>query len=151
MTDTSAMIRERLRRPANAVVDHGINLRGEPAPKPKTVSAVVWAQRAARRRREMPVDEITEIVAKFYGLSVEDVLDGRRTVVLAKARRVISHLAHSMARCSYPEIGRALKYCDHTTAMRGDRMLTECMQHDSHCAEEIQHLKALIEQQGGMR
>lgn len=115
--------------------------------RPKIVSAVVWAQRAKHRRRELPVEEIAEVVASFYGVSVEEVVGSRRTAVLVKARQAISHLAHSFARSSYPEIGRALKYCDHTTAMRGDRLLSARLLHDKNCAEEIQHLKALIEKQ----
>lgn len=158
MTDTSAMmdarsIRERLRRPPNAVVDHGIDLRRRvepPAPPRATIAArspVVAEQIAKRRQREVPVDEVAQIVADFYGISIDEVIGPRRTALLVKARQMISHLAHETARCSYKDIGRALKYCDHTTALYGKRLISARLMHDSDCAEDIQALKAMIEKQ----
>lgn len=162
MTEASMMmladarsVRARLQRPPNAVVDHGIDLRRRsapppaPPPRPRIViqSPVVAEQQAKHRRREVPVDEIAKIVADFYSVPMEDVIGPRRTAILAKTRQVISHLAHALVRRSYPEIGRALKYRDHTTALYGDRLISARLLHDSDCAEEIQTLKALIEKQ----
>lgn len=140
-------VHDRLRRPANAVIDHGIDLRRAAAPP--TLPSPPPPPPRLRRKWKLAVAEIAQTVADFYDLQIDDVMGSkrRRTAPFCKARQIISYLAHTEAQRSFPEIGRALGYNDHTSALYGERLVEGRMGRSSTVAIEVELLIIIIEKQ----
>ena len=60
---------------------------------------------------------ITTAVAAEFGVPRAILLSNQRTAVIAGARQVAMYYMRTLYRYSYPEIARAFRKADHTTAM----------------------------------
>jgi hypothetical protein len=96
------------------------------APKPLTVEAVI------------------ETVAARYGISVALVTSKFRTGDLVRARHIAMWLAHGLTGRSYPSIGRAFGYRDHTTVMHAVDKIGEQMTRSRDLRDEVADLQRQI-------
>lgn len=81
------------------------------------------AQRALKdimseaKPKEIDIPLIKEVVAKFYGISVEDIDSKKRPKAIAYPRQVAMHLSRELTDLSLPKIGDAFGGRDHTTVI----------------------------------
>lgn len=94
---------------------------------------------------QITVAGITDIVADFYGVSVNDILSERRTAVVVWPRQVGMYLAKRHTTLSYPNIAQRFGGRDHTTAMHAVRKVEALRRQQVRVAGEIAQIEILIE------
>ncbi len=67
--------------------------------------------------KEIDIPLIKEVVAKFYGITVEDIDSKKRPKAIAYPRQVAMHLSRELTDLSLPKIGDAFGGRDHTTVI----------------------------------
>ena len=158
MSDSQAIkharaVRRRLRHPGNAVADHGIDLKRkpvltviEPAPPTPDVAALplgigtavpeyelTYALAPSVQRgvlSELGVRTIQRAVCDHYGVSLVDLLSGRRTKALVLSRMVAVWLCRRLTPHSLPAIGHHFGGRDHTAILHAARRIDELRQTD---------------------
>lgn len=119
-------IRQRLRRPANAVFDDGINLKRKkifqrpkpPAPAPVAIADYVPAPILIRST--ITVGAIIRAVAKYYGdVSVKEIKGQKRKAPMVRARHMVFYLASTHCKLSTTHIGLVSGGRDHSTVIHG--------------------------------
>ncbi len=92
----------------------------------------------------MRVDLIQKVVAREYGITVEDILSARRTRAIVLPRQVAMFLAKTMTPRSLPDIGRRFGDRDHTTVIHGVRKIEKMRDEDPAFKQETERLRGLI-------
>jgi hypothetical protein len=87
------------------------------------------------------IKPVISAVARFYGVSLGDLVSSRRTSQLIRPRQVAMYLAKELTKQSLPTIGRVMDR-DHTTILHGCRRIAKLRQQDPQLDAEI---KALLE------
>lgn len=91
------------------------------------------------------IRDIQEVVAEFYGFSINDLRSIRRDFPLTRVRQVAMYLAKTLTEKTLPEIGRCFGGRDHTTVLHAVRRIKALMQVDHELADEIEELKLRLE------
>lgn len=95
-----------------------------------------------------PISAIQKAVAEHYGISIHDLIGGRRAPKVSFPRMVAFHISRRLTTRSYPEIGRRFGGKDHTTILYGDRKITKMLETDASLQASVE---MLIKQLGGER
>jgi|tagenome__1003787_1003787.scaffolds.fasta_scaffold20279654_1 hypothetical protein len=143
-------VRLRLRRPRNAVADHGIDLKRKPAPS--VAEAAPPALLPLGIGTSLPEYELTyalaatvpppvpsplsvrtvqRAVCQHYGVTLADLLSNRRTQALVLPRQVAVWLCRQLTTHSLPAIGHHFGGRDHTTMLHAARRIDELRQTDA--------------------
>jgi len=142
-------VRQRLRRPRNAVADHGIDLKRkpaptviEPAPPAPDVAALQFGigtplsehalshPAAPTVPPALSVRTIQRAVCEHYGVSLLDLLSSRRTKAVVLPRWVAVWLSRRLTTYSLPAIGQYFGHRDHATILHSVRRIDELRQAD---------------------
>jgi hypothetical protein len=142
-------IRQKLRRPRNAVADHGIDLKRqptlvviEPAPPAPDVAALplgigaplpehaLSGPAAPAVPPALSVRTIQRAVCEHYGVSLLDLLSSRRTKAVVLPRWVAVWLSRRLTAYSLPAIGQHFGHRDHATILHSVRRIDELRQAD---------------------
>jgi nitric oxide reductase activation protein len=91
------------------------------------------------------VHRVVEIVAKFFGLSVNDMRSHVRSRQLVYARHIAMYLAREMTPKSLPIIGRELGGRDHTTVMHGHQKIRRLIATDEVLRRDVETLRLKVE------
>jgi chromosomal replication initiation ATPase DnaA len=91
------------------------------------------------------IKPVIRTVAKYYGVSLTDLLSCRRSRSVARPRHVAMYLAKKLTRHSLPAIGRVLDR-DHSTIMHGCRRIATLRLEDAKLDAEIRELIGLLTQ-----
>jgi hypothetical protein len=143
-------VRQRLRRPRNAVADHGIDLKRkpvltviEPAPPGPDVAALPLGigtplpehalshSAAPAMPLVLSVQTIQRAVCEHYGVSLSDLLSSRRTQAVVLPRQVAVWLCRQLTAHSLPAIGHHFGGRDHTTMLHAARRIDELRRTDA--------------------
>jgi chromosomal replication initiation ATPase DnaA len=89
------------------------------------------------------IKPVIRTVAKYYGVSLTDLLSCRRNRSVARPRHVAMYLAERLTRHSLPAIGRILDR-DHSTIMHGCRKIATLRLEDAKLDAEIRELIGLL-------
>ncbi|MGR3541590.1 MAG: chromosomal replication initiator protein DnaA [Hasllibacter sp.] len=108
-----------------------------------TQQALVDVLRATERK--VSLEEIQRRVADHYSIRISDLVGPKRVRTIARPRQVAMFLAKTLTHRSLPEIGRSFGGRDHTTIMHGVRRIEELCQIDARIAEDVEHLRRLLE------
>jgi hypothetical protein len=141
-------VRRRLRRPPNAVEDHGIDLKRKPAPPsvPATADAqpvplplgigtpmpeykLVYALTPAVASPP-GIHAIQHAVCEHYGVTLVDLCSSRRAAAIVMPRQVAVWLCRRLTTHSLPAIGHHFGDRDHTTILHAARRVDELRQSD---------------------
>ena len=140
-------VRQRLRQPRNAVKDLGIDLKRKPvvsvvepmppAPLPLGIGtplpeyALSYAPlMPTTPSQPLSVNTIQRAVCQHYGVTLVDLLSGRRTRALVLPRQVAVWLCRKLTIHSLPAIGHHFGDRDHTTMLHAARRVDELRQSD---------------------
>ena len=96
------------------------------------------------REREITADLIMDVVADFFGLSVEDLCSESRTRQLVNARQVAMYLVRELTDMSFPQIGKEFGGRDHSTVMHAKDKIANLMKEKHAIYEQVQELTARI-------
>lgn len=77
----------------------------------------VAAEPGRKQAREATTEHIQHVVARYFGLSREDLLSKSRSKTTAKARHLAMRFTRERLKLSYPEIGKAFGGREHGTVM----------------------------------
>ncbi len=93
------------------------------------------------RRKELSPQQILEVVADYYNLSVEDLQGSRRSRKIAYPRQVAMYLLREETEASLPQIGAYLGGRDHTTVLYGYERIRARVEEDDNLRREVLALK----------
>ena len=96
------------------------------------------------REREITADLIMDVVADFFGLSVDDLCSESRTRQLVNARQVAMYLVRELTDMSFPQIGKSFGGRDHSTVMHAKDKIANLMKEKHAIYEQVQELTARI-------
>ncbi len=150
-------VRNRLRNPANAKPDTGINLKriviecAEPEAVPVPV---VYLEAFGPKQNpddvfgpiiasQLPAttETIIRAVADRLGTSRTEIISARRQPKLSYARHLVMYLCQTLTGRSYPEIGRSLGDRNHATIIHGVRRIDSKLRAGDPMT--IEHINAL--------
>jgi len=92
------------------------------------------------RDERRKISNIQRVVAKYYGVSIQDLLSARRTAEIVRPRQVGYFLAKALTGKSLPEIGRRFGGRDHASALSGIRKIERLRKTDAVLEADLQHL-----------
>ena len=98
----------------------------------------------ARESQSVRIDLIQKVVAREYGISVEDILSARRTRAIVLPRQIAMFLSKTLTPRSLPDIGRRFGNRDHTTVIHGVRKIEKMRGDDPAFKPEVERLRSLI-------
>lgn len=130
----------------------------EPRPEPKTIPLAVWhwSCTAIRPFDNLRVEvkayhpqmaTIQRLVAARYNVSRDELRSRSRKLEFIHPRAIAMFLCRDLIprdKCSFPTIGRAFGYRDHTTIMNACDRITERMEADQNFHKEIVDLRQEI-------
>lgn len=95
-------------------------------------------------QRRPLIDDIMQVVAGFYRLTICDLKSDRRDVLTVRARQIVAYLSREMTPLSLTFIGRKLGGKDHTTILHSARRMAMLIRDNERIADEVSILKMKI-------
>ena len=80
------------------------------------------------QKREVTPQVILEVVAEHYGISVSDIIGGKRNAEIVRPRQVVMYLCREITDTPYKAIGILLGNRDHSTIINGDGKVRKQLQ-----------------------
>lgn len=105
------------------------------------------ADEALKNLTDMPAKRVLDIhliqttVAKFYNVTVPEIIGKKRVKRIVVPRQVAMYLARELTDASLPKIGKAFGGKDHTTVLHACDKIAEIIQSDNKLQQEIASLK----------
>lgn len=96
------------------------------------------------RARSINVENIKDIVAEYYGVSIKELVGKKRVRTIARPRQVAMALTREFAGDSFPDIGQAFGGRDHTTVMHACEKIETLRQTDIALDKDYQALAATL-------
>ncbi|MFA5871788.1 MAG: chromosomal replication initiator protein DnaA [Parcubacteria group bacterium] len=96
------------------------------------------------RKRGISFKQITQAVADFYDIHLQDITNRSRRKDIVKPRQIAMYLMRSELQASYPGIGEQLGGRDHTTAMHAYEKICRELEQDEQLEQEINVIKNKI-------
>ena len=102
---------------------------------------------ALKDPKRITCDLIQDIVAGYFGITVQDLKSKRRNRELAEARHIAMYLTRQFTDLSLPAVGREFGGRDHTTVIHGhDRIAEEVKREDGHIKVAVEDLRKRIQE-----
>lgn len=96
-------------------------------------------------KKVLSMDDIQQLVSRFYHVRAADLKAKRRTKELVLPRQVSMYLCRTLTELSFPDIGRGFGGRDHTTVMHACRQVEKLAAADAAFAANLAQLKTEIE------
>ena len=96
------------------------------------------------RRSEVQPDEVVNLVAQAYDVSVEQLIGRGRTRQVALPRQIVMYLLREEANISLPQIGETLGGRDHTTIMYGCEKIADLLERDDRLRRQVLDIREQI-------
>ncbi len=110
-------------------------------PTKESVKSILASFEAQSMKKSLTPKELIAEIAKFYDISIEDILGKSREKKLAFPRQIIMFLLREELKMSYPAIGDELGGRDHTTAMHAHSKIAREIENDLKLKQEIEMIK----------
>lgn len=94
--------------------------------------------------RRITVQMVQKVVARHYGMTVQQLLERTRRRSTARPRQVAMYMACSMTQASLPDIGQRFGGFDHTTIMYARDRIAALAEQDPNLKAEIETLARAI-------
>ena len=93
------------------------------------------------RRTHITPSQVIEIVAKFYSISVPEIVSASRSRELVQPRQVAMYLIRQETDASLPEIGGLLGGRDHTTVIHGVERIKERLENEEQLRRDVMSVR----------
>ncbi|NCS72049.1 MAG: chromosomal replication initiator protein DnaA [Candidatus Magasanikbacteria bacterium] len=110
-------------------------------PSKESVRATLSSFEERGLKKILTPKELIALVAKFYGIDLDDILGKSREKRLSFPRQIAMHLLREEIKLSYPAIGQELGGRDHTTAMHAHTKIKKLLHTDAKLREEVELIK----------
>ena len=97
-----------------------------------------------KERREIDVFYIQEVVAGYYGITIEEMLSRKRTADIIYARHVAMYLSRMIVDQPLKDIGKKFGGKDHTTIIHAVDKITTKVETDRNLKREVEDLEKRI-------
>lgn len=98
--------------------------------------------------RQITIDLIQSEVERFYGITHEDMISGKRSQSIAKPRHIAIYLSRYMTEESLQTIGKKFGNRDHTTMMHSVRKIEQDLTEDRNLFDQLERLRNIIQERG---
>ncbi len=92
------------------------------------------------RPKHISSKQIIERTAKYFDVSMEDIMSARRDKEIVNPRQIAMYLLRSELHLSFPKIAQELGRKDHTTAMHSVEKITKELQFDALLKDQIKEI-----------
>ena len=92
----------------------------------------------------LTIDKIQTVVAKYYDLTLNDMLSQRRSRPLARPRQIAMYLSKQLTTRSLPEIGRRFANRDHTTVIHAVKTINKFYEQNDEIKNDVNKIKTLL-------
>lgn len=113
----------------------------------EVVEEVLGKTQATQRSRKMSPKQVISEVARYYGVSIEDILGKKRSKDIVMPRQITMYLLRSELDLSFPQIGSHLGGRDHTTIMYGYEKIESLVTKKDDILRDIQDVRQRIIQE----
>ena len=96
---------------------------------------------------EITAAQIMNVVASYFGVTIDDLCGSSRSRVLVTARQIAMYLCRELTDLSLPKIGQAFGGRDHTTVMHADRKIRTLMAERRSLYNQVSDLTSRIRSQ----
>lgn len=110
-------------------------------PTKETVKSILTTFENQSMKKSLTPRELIAEVARFYDITIDDILGKSREKKLSFPRQIIMYLLRSELKMSYPAIGGELGGRDHTTAMHAHTKISTEVENDLKLKQDIELLK----------
>ncbi len=93
------------------------------------------------RRAHISPSQVIETVAKYYNISVQEIVSSSRSKELVQPRQVAMYLVRQETDASLPEIGALLGGRDHTTVIHGVERVKERLESEDQLRRDVMTLR----------
>jgi chromosomal replication initiator protein len=93
------------------------------------------------RRSHISPSQVVETVAKFYNISVQELVSSSRSKELVQPRQVAMYLVRQETDASLPEIGALLGGRDHTTVIHGVERVKERLESEDQLRRDVMSIR----------
>lgn len=97
------------------------------------------------RSRSINGDNIKDMVAEYYGISVKDLLGKKRSRNIARPRQLAMALTREFTNDSFPDIGQAFGGRDHSTVIHACEQVAKLVATDPVFEKDYNTLKSTLE------
>lgn len=91
--------------------------------------------------KKVDTAEIISAVCKYFSITNEEILSGRRKQELVLPRQIAIYLIREQTTKSLPEIGKIMGGKDHTTIMHGEKKISDLLKTDKYIKEAVENLR----------
>lgn len=98
----------------------------------------------AVNHKPMTLEHIQNTVAKFYGITISDMVGKKRTRNLARPRQMAMTLAKELTPLSLPAIGSGFGGRDHTTVMHAVKSISKLRKDDAETTKAYETLMMIL-------
>ncbi len=99
---------------------------------------------ANNRPKHVTAKQIIEHTARYYSLTVEDIMSPKRDKEVVHPRQIAMHLLRSELKLSFPKIARECGRKDHTTAIHSVDKITKELAIDPQLRQQLVELKGRL-------
>lgn len=110
-------------------------------PTKETIRAILSTFENKSIKKTRTPREIISEVAKYFDISIEDLLGKSREKKLSFPRQIIMYILRNELKMSYPAIGAELGGRDHTTAMHAHTKISTEIESDPKLKQDIELIK----------
>lgn len=110
-------------------------------PTKETVKSILSTLENKSLKKTKTPREIIAEVAKYYDISIEDILGKSREKKLSFPRQIIMYLLRKELKMSYPAIGAELGGRDHTTAMHAHTKISTEIENDMKLKQDLELIR----------
>ncbi len=87
---------------------------------------------------------IIDVVSRYFNISVEDIMSGKRNKEVAHPRQIAMYLCRILTDYSFPEIGAFFNGKNHTTIMHGFNKINDMASINAELRDTLEDLKSTI-------
>ena len=98
----------------------------------------------SNKEKKISSDSIQDIVAKYFGVSKEDLIGPKRSNDIAYPRQIAMYLCRDVANMTYPKIGDVFDGRDHTTVMHACRKIEKEIKEKNNTKLIVESVKNII-------
>lgn len=122
---------------------------GDPFDDVSSGNVTISVVKDALRHLESNATEVTpkiiiDVISRYYNVSVDDILSGKRNKEIAYPRQIAMYFCRLLTDYSYPELGDFFNGKNHTTIMHGYNKICDEASMDAELRSTLEELKNTI-------